>query len=90
MFRKKDPGPCPVDDAPHTTCTSPDYGATRIVQLPGRDGYTDPPLVVELKPPFVLVGQVLQQHLKGSAFTTAGYGQMTKRIVKEQKDKKRR
>lgn len=20
-----DPGPCPVDDAPHTTCTSPDY-----------------------------------------------------------------
>jgi hypothetical protein len=24
---KPDPGPCPVDDAPHTTCTSPDYAA---------------------------------------------------------------
>jgi hypothetical protein len=24
---KVDPGPCPVDDAPHTTCTSPDYTA---------------------------------------------------------------
>jgi hypothetical protein len=23
------PGPCPVDDAPHTTCTSPDYDPTR-------------------------------------------------------------
>jgi hypothetical protein len=22
---KPDPGPCPVDDAPHHTCTSPDY-----------------------------------------------------------------
>ena len=22
---KHDPGPCPVDDCPHTTCTSDDY-----------------------------------------------------------------
>jgi len=33
-----DPGPCPVDDAPHTTCTSPDYTAIlSIPQLPMRD-----------------------------------------------------
>jgi hypothetical protein len=25
---KHDPGPCPVDDAPHTTCVSPDYVPT--------------------------------------------------------------
>lgn len=33
-----DPGPCPVDDAPHTTCCSADV-AKRIVivQLPSRD-----------------------------------------------------
>jgi hypothetical protein len=34
------PPPCPVDDAPHTTCTSPDYVPTApivIVQLPCRD-----------------------------------------------------
>ena len=34
------PPPCPVDDAPHTTCTSPDYRASAsivIVQLPCRD-----------------------------------------------------
>jgi len=36
-----DPGPCPVDDAPHTTCTSPDYTGENpqivITQLPCRD-----------------------------------------------------
>lgn len=35
--RHLEPGPCPVDDAPHTTCTSPDYvpGAlTIVVQRP--------------------------------------------------------
>lgn len=34
------PPPCPVDDAPHTTCTSPDYVPSApivIVQLPCRD-----------------------------------------------------
>jgi len=85
MF-KKDPGPCPVDDMPHTTCTSPDYGtetSVRIVQLPGRDGYIDPPLIMEVKKPFTCVGQVLQQQLPPGQFTTAGYGQMTKRFVKK-------
>ena len=28
---KKDPGPCPVDDAPHTTCTSADYDPNQII-----------------------------------------------------------
>jgi len=32
--RQFDPGPCPVDDAPHTTCTSPDYPGT--LTLPVR------------------------------------------------------
>jgi hypothetical protein len=34
-----DPGPCPVDDCPHTTCTSPDYdptGTRVVVQRPLR------------------------------------------------------
>jgi len=26
-----DPGPCPVDDSPHTTCTSADYVPARVV-----------------------------------------------------------
>jgi hypothetical protein len=29
MFFKHDPGDCPVDDAAHTTCTSPDYDPKR-------------------------------------------------------------
>jgi hypothetical protein len=35
-----DPGPCPVDDAPHTTCTSPDHGQSSSIvvqQMPMRD-----------------------------------------------------
>lgn len=26
-----DPGPCPVDDAPHTTCTSPGYVGEGVI-----------------------------------------------------------
>ena len=33
-----DPGPCPVDDAPHTTCCSSDVQKRIVVvQLPARD-----------------------------------------------------
>jgi hypothetical protein len=32
-----DPGWCPVCDAPHTACTSADYGPIVIAQLPMRD-----------------------------------------------------
>jgi len=79
MFIKKDPGPCPVDDAPHTTCTSPDYAGISIVQLPNRDGVSPTPLVGAIRVPF-LVGQVIQQTLPPGQVTTAGYGQMTPRI----------
>jgi len=79
---KPDPGPCPVDDAPHTTCTSPDYeGAVTIVQAPCRDGIAPVPTVGAIQPPS-LVGQVLQTTLPEGEFTTAGYGQMTPRILK--------
>jgi hypothetical protein len=38
---KPDPGPCPVDDAPHTTCTSADYQPPLIIpQLPMKDAMT--------------------------------------------------
>jgi hypothetical protein len=30
MYLKKDPGPCPVDDAPHTTCCAPNSGGAII------------------------------------------------------------
>ena len=85
MFIKHDPGPCPVDDAPHTTCTSPDYhggSSLTIVQLPNRDGISEPPLVGAIRVPS-LVGQMLQQTLKAPAVTTAGYGQMTKRTMRK-------
>jgi hypothetical protein len=83
MFIKPDPGPCPVDDAPHTTCTSPDYdGAVTIVQAPCRDGIAPVPMVGAVNVPF-LVGQVKQQTLPPGQFSTAGYGQMTPRYRKK-------
>jgi hypothetical protein len=36
-YYRHDPGPCPVDDAPHTTCHVDDGGALVIPQLPCRD-----------------------------------------------------
>jgi hypothetical protein len=30
MFIKRDPGPCPVDDAPHTTCVAPHSGGVIV------------------------------------------------------------
>jgi hypothetical protein len=39
-----DPGPCPVDDAPHTSCTSAGYtGDIVIPQTPMRDEMAAPP-----------------------------------------------
>jgi len=70
MFIKHDPGPCPVDDAPHTTCTSPDYTGQTIVQLPNRDGIIPPPLVSEVRVPFVLSQM---QQTPTTAFSTATY-----------------
>jgi hypothetical protein len=63
-----DPGPCPVDDAPHTTCTSADYpGAKRIVivQLPARDAQA------AAARPAITVAPVVT--LQPGEFTTASY-----------------
>lgn len=30
MFWNHDPGPCPVDDAPHTTCVAPSTPISRL------------------------------------------------------------
>lgn len=58
LHLRRDPGPCPVDQAPHTSCTAPDAGTTIVIpQLPARDGIGLPPLVGgTFLPP--LVGQV--------------------------------
>jgi len=40
-----DPRPCPVDDAPHTTCVSPDYDPSK---------YPAAQVVVPIRRPFVL------------------------------------
>ena len=57
LHLRRDPGPCPVDQAPHTSCTAPDAGTIMIPQLPARDGLETPPLVGgSLLPP--LVGQL--------------------------------
>lgn len=73
MFWYGDPGPCPVDDMPHTTCTSHDETARRIViqQLPMRDemlAATRPPMTV---PPDVT--------LQPGEFTTATYRRKARR-----------
>ena len=60
-----DPGPCPVDDVPHTACTSPDYdgsqydrrvvivqpwrAATSVTVHPSSPGRPTPP-VAEAEP----------------------------------------
>jgi hypothetical protein len=83
---RRDPGPCPVDDAPHTTCCAPvPAGGIVIVQLPARDGFTDPPLVGALQPPAPagavpaipaappLLAERLQATLPPGATTTGTY-----------------
>lgn len=50
--RQLEPGPCPVDDAPHTTCTSPDYAGT-LLTIPVRRPRSLPPpapVVAEVPP----------------------------------------
>jgi hypothetical protein len=60
-----DPGPCPVDDAPHTTCTSADYdGGIVIVQLPARDASAAAP---------PLRADTIQATLPKGQFTTGTY-----------------
>lgn len=53
---KDDPGPCPVDDCPHTTCVSPDYqgrsdGAIVVVVEPDAPLHTILGDTSEIPPP---------------------------------------
>jgi len=41
LLLKHDPGPCPVDDCPHTTCVAPETTLSQVV-LPARDGVRTP------------------------------------------------
>ena len=46
-----DPGPCPVDDAPHTTCTSPDYALKERMLAAGSPAL---PVIVRVRRPWGL------------------------------------
>lgn len=73
MFYRFDPGPCPVDDAPHTTCCNPAAPALlSIVQLPARDDVHPPPLVGALEMPGALAMATAAPPAP-TTFTTATY-----------------
>lgn len=80
MFVKYDPGPCPVDDAPHTTCVAPEAGPITVVQFPMRDGVVEPPLVGAVTvPPLTgpstppLLAERIQSTLPDDQVTTGTY-----------------
>ena len=74
LHEHRDPGPCPVCDTPHTACTAPlDGGVVTIVQLPARDGLTEPPLVGALPTPPLLVAEQVQATLPPGSTTTGTY-----------------
>ena len=71
-----DPGPCPVDDAPHTTCVSPDYALTAPVLGAGPVA----PTVVAVQRPLVLDQAVIppvQSTVISEEFTTKTYRRRT-------------
>jgi hypothetical protein len=74
MFRR-DPGPCPVCGAAHTTCTAA-TGPVMVVQLPARDGARTP-VLREATPVPVLsstpVNDAIQAALPAGQMTTAHY-----------------
>ena len=80
-YYKRDPGPCPVDDAPHTTCTSPDYIGYAIPQLPSRDGVAPDPIVGAVQVPTAVAeyqrtrlrAEVIQETLPPGQVTTGTY-----------------
>jgi hypothetical protein len=49
-YWKRDPGPCPVDDAPHTTCVPPEAGTIKsttsatVIVPTARPSYLTPPV----------------------------------------------
>jgi hypothetical protein len=68
---KVDPGPCPVDDMPHTTCTSADAGPPVVVQLPNRDGVVE--ALVGPAPVAPAAAAPGEPYAVGEPFTTATY-----------------
>ena len=91
MFHLKyDPGPCPVDDTPHTGCVAPHgNGLITAVQFPQRDGVVEPPLVgaVSLPSPVgpvappapPLLAERVQATLPAGHVTTGTYREKRKR-----------
>ena len=71
-----DPGPCPVDDAPHTTCTSPDYvpGTPLVTITIRRPRSLPPPVPVVVDTPVAPV-----------TFTSAEYARAVHRPKKGKK-----
>lgn len=49
-WRWGDPGPCPVDEAPHTTCTAPGYSGL-TVRLAAPAALASPRVQAILHPP---------------------------------------
>lgn len=67
MYRRLDPGPCPICGAPHTACTADSGGGViAIPQLPARDAAAPP-----VAPP--LVADRVQSTLPPGEFTTGTY-----------------
>jgi hypothetical protein len=68
------PRRCPVDDAPHTTCTSPDYGQPIVVvQLPCRDGVTPAAVSIPVSRPGPLRADAVQATVPPGQFTSGTY-----------------
>lgn len=67
-WRKPDPGPCPVDDAPHTTCTSPDYVPAQVILAAGT---TPAPIVAPAPVPLTLRVELSTKTYKRKTFAAA-------------------
>jgi hypothetical protein len=74
LYHRRDPGPCPVCDAPHTICTAPGPALLAIPQLPARDAAAleEPPLVGGVDAP-PLVAEIVQTTLPPGQFTSGTY-----------------
>jgi hypothetical protein len=57
MIERRDPGPCPICGAAHTTCTS-SLCPILVAQLPSRDEMPSVPLVAEAVQATLPKGQV--------------------------------
>jgi hypothetical protein len=69
VFFKRDPGPCPVCQAPHTICTAPGPPDVIVAQLPARDAISAAPRLVGA----VDAPEALPAALPPNAFSTGTY-----------------